>query len=177
MRRERAGMMARQPVVVTALLAAIILIAPLLTAAQSTTAAPHVVMAQLPNLKEIDRFAALPAAVRDGRFTVDGTSARGWQMAEPGGKFSATDVPVPGAPGRRLIFAACNAKLCLVHYERGGIAHFYEILGLSLGSSGWVAVWNVRGSKPIASLSALRVLLQHGSLGEGWSSQWVKGDF
>jgi len=166
-----------QPAVMTALLAATTLTAPLRTAAQSPTAAPHVVMAQLPDLKEIDRFSALPAAIREGRFTVDGTSAQGWQMAEPGGKFSATDVPVPGAPGRRLIFAACDAEMCLIHYERGGIAHFYEILALSLGPKGWTPVWNVRGSKPIASLSALRTMLQHGSLGEGWSSQSVKGDF
>jgi hypothetical protein len=134
-------------------------------------------MAQLPDLKQIDHFAALPVAIRDGEFTVDGTSAQGWKMAEPGGKFSATDVPVPGAPGRRLIFAACDAQLCLLHYERGGIAHFYEILGLSFGSKGWTVVWNVRGSKPVASLGLLRTMLQRGSLGAGWSSQTVKGDF
>jgi hypothetical protein len=172
-----AAMKFRQPAAVTALLVAMVVTAPLGTAAQSTPPVPHVVMAQLPNLKEIDRFSALPVPIRDGEFAVDGTSARGWTMAEPGGKFSSTDVPVPGAPGRRLIFAACAAELCLIHYERGGIAHFYEILGLSLGSKGWTAVWNARGSKPIASLNALRAMLQHGTLGEGWGSQTVKGDF
>jgi hypothetical protein len=139
--------------------------------------APPQVTGQLSALKQIDRFTALPAAIQAGQFTVDGVSAKGWQMAEPGGKFSATDVPVPGAPGRRLIFAACSAQLCLIHYERGGIAHFYEILALGSTLQGWKAVWNVRGSKPIASFDALRTELKNGALPATWSAQWVKGDF
>lgn len=145
--------------------------------AATAAVAPAAVIQQLPTLKQIDSFASLPAAIQAGRFTVDGVSAKGWQMAEPGGKFSATDVPVPGAPGRRLIFAACDAQLCLLHYERGGIAHFYEILALSSTPQGWKAVWNVRGSKPIASLDALRADLKNGALPATWSAQWVKGDF
>lgn len=145
--------------------------------ASAVVVAPSAVTQQLSTLKQIDRFAALPAAIQAGQFTVDGVSAKGWQMAEPGGKFSATDVPVPGAPGRRLIFAACNAQLCLIHYERGGIAHFYEILALESTAQGWKAVWNVRGSKPIASFDALRVELRNGALPATWSAQSVKGDF
>ena len=94
-------------------------------------------------------------------------------MAEPGAAFSATDVPVPNAPGRRLIFAACNANMCVVHYERGGVAHFYEILALSSTPKGWKAIWNAVGSKPIANLEALR----QQTLGTTWKQQWVKGDF
>jgi hypothetical protein len=135
------------------------------------------VMEQLVHLTVIQRFALLPAPIRAGKFTVDGVSAAGWQMAEPGGAFSATDVPVAGAPGRRLIFSACNPQLCLIHYERGGIAHFYEILALSLASNRWTAIWNARGSKPLKDLDALRSLLQRRTPSEGWSQQWVKGDF
>lgn len=145
--------------------------------ASAAVAAPAAITQQLPTLKQIDRFASLPAAIQSGRFTVDGVSAKGWQMAEPGGKFSATDVPVPGAPGRRLIFAACDAQLCVIHYERGGIAHFYEILALALKAQSWTAIWNVRGSKPIASFDALRADLKTGALPATWSAQWVKGDF
>jgi hypothetical protein len=132
---------------------------------------------QFVDLTVIQRFALLPAPIRAGKFAVDGVSAAGWQMAEPGRAFSATDVPVYGAPGRRLIFAACNPQLCLIHYERGGIAHFYEILALSLTSNGWKAIWNARGSKPLKDLGALRSLLQRRTPSEGWSQQWVKGDF
>jgi hypothetical protein len=148
-----------------------------LIAAAVAAVAPPQVTGQLSALKEIDRFTALPPAIVAGQFTVDGVSAKGWQMAEPGGKFSATDVPVPGAPGRRLIFAGCSAQLCLLHYERGGIAHFYEILALASTAQGWKAVWNVRGSKPIASFDALRTTLKNGALPATWSAQWVKGDF
>jgi hypothetical protein len=138
---------------------------------------PAVVIAQLAHVTEIRRFASLPAPIRTGKFTIDGVSAAGWQIAEPGGAFSATDVPVPGAPGRRLIFAACDPQLCLLHYERGGIAHFYEILALSLTSSGWKALWNARGSKPLKDLDALQSLLRGDMPSDGWSQQWVKGDF
>jgi len=138
---------------------------------------PAVVIAQLAHVTEIRRFASLPAPIRTGKFTVDGVSAAGCQIAEPGGAFSATDVPVPGAPGRRLIFAACDPQLCLLHYERGGIAHFYEILALSLTSSGWKALWNARGSKPLKDLDALQSLLRGDMPSDGWSQQWVKGDF
>src|SRR5579862_289681 len=147
------------------------------SSASSAPVAPAAVTEQLAALKQINRFASLPAAIQTGQFTVDGVSAKGWRMAEPGGKFSATDVPVPGAPGRRLIFAGCSAQLCLLHYERGGIAHFYEILALASTAQGWKAVWNVRGSKPIASFDALRTTLKNGALPATWSAQWVKGDF
>jgi hypothetical protein len=145
--------------------------------AAAAVVAPPQVTGQLSALKEIDRFASLPPAIVAGQFTVDGVSAKGWQMAEPGGKFSATDVPVPGAPGRRLIFAACDPQLCIIHYERGGIAHFYELLALSLTAHGWTAVWNVRGSKPFANFNALRAELKSGALPATWSAQSVKGDF
>jgi len=138
---------------------------------------PTAVTGQLSSLKPIGRFSALPAAIVAGRFTVDGVSAKGWQMAEPGGAFSATDVPVPGAPGRRLIFAACDSTLCLLHYERGGIAHFYEILALSLGSNGWIAIWNVRGPKPVATFDSFAASVKNGTFGANWSAQSVKGDF
>lgn len=145
--------------------------------AVAAAAPPPAVTEQLSKLKQVDRFTALPAAIAAGQFTVDGVSAKGWQMAEPGGKFSATDVPVPGAPGRRLIVAGCSAQLCLIHYERGGIAHFYEILAIASTPQGWKAVWNVRGSKPIASFDALRAELKNGALPATWSAQSVKGDF
>ncbi len=147
------------------------------TASASTLTPPAVVIAQLPHVTEIRRFTLLPAPIQAGKFSVDGVSAAGWQIAEPGGAFSATDVPIPGAPGRRLIFAACDPQLCLLHYERGGIAHFYEILALAPASSGWKVIWNARGSKPLKDLDALRSLLQGRASSAGWSQQWVKGDF
>jgi hypothetical protein len=146
-------------------------------AGASTFAPPSAVVNQLAELRQIDRFSSLPAPIRAGQFNVDGVSAAGWRMAEPGGAFSATDVPIPGAPGRRLIFAACDSQLCLIHYERGGIAHFYEILALSLTRNAWKTVWNATGPKPLANFAALQALLRHPAANGGWSNQWVKGDF
>jgi|GEM_PF-1578838 len=146
-------------------------------AAQGALTPPPSLLQQLDALKPVDRFGSLPAAIRAGRFTVDGTAATGWKMAEPGGIFSATDVPVPGAPGRRLIFAGCASNLCVIHYERGGIAHFYEILVLSLGSKGWAAAWNLVGAKAIANLDVFRAMVRRSTLGRTWRAQPVKGDF
>lgn len=152
-------------------------VAAVVLAAVAALTVPQTLTAQLSRLEPVDRFASLPAAIRAGEFTVDGISAAGWRMAEPGGAFSATDVPVPNAPGRRLIFAACDATLCLIHYERGGIAHFYEVLALSQQHGRWQAVWNAVGPKPVANLADLRTSLAHQTIGPGWKQQWVKGDF
>ncbi len=146
-------------------------------AAASPASAPAVVTAQIGSLKPVARFAQLPQPIVAGHFSVGGTSAAGWQMAEPGGAFSATDVPVSGAPGRRMIFAGCNAQLCLIHYERGGIAHFYEILAFAPGSNGWTVAWNACGVTRIAGMAALRALLAHPASFDTWSRPCVKGDF
>ncbi|HYL26887.1 MAG TPA: hypothetical protein VEW74_03570 [Candidatus Nitrosotalea sp.] len=146
-------------------------------AAQTTLTAPAALAQQLDALKPVERFASLPAAIRVGQFTVNGTAATGWEMAEPGAAFSATDVPVPGAPGRRLIFAGCTSNLCVIHYERGGIAHFYEILVLSLRSKSWTAIWNLVGAKAIANLDVFRVMVRRSTLGRTWRAQPVRGDF
>jgi len=140
-------------------------------------APPPAIVQQLDEVKQIDRFTSLPTPIVAGSFSVDGVSAAGWKMAEPGGVFSATDVPVPDAPARRLIFGACDPKLCLVHYERGGIAHIYIILALSQTNAGWKTIWEAVGPKPLANLDAMRALLQHPSSSSGWTEQWVKGDF
>ena len=138
---------------------------------------PASVDSQLESLKPIAHFSALPSAIVAGDFTVDGVSAKGWKMAEPGGAFSATDVPVPNAPGRRMIFAACDTDLCLIHYERGGIAHSYEILALTRKPNGWVVIWNARGTKAITTFDAFAASVRNGTFAASWKPQWVKGDF
>lgn len=139
--------------------------------------APSIVAGNAFALTQIDRFEALPAGIRAGKFTVDGTSAAGWEMSDPGGPFNPTDTPAGNAPGRRLIFAGCNATLCAIHYERGGIAHFYEVLVLYHGSDGWKAVWNIYGPKPLRDLSALQALVADPAIAPKWSVMSVRGDF
>ena len=51
------------------------------------------------------------------------------RLAEPGQKWNATCVITdPTLPGKRLIWAAVGSEYCVVHYERGGIAHTFHIL-------------------------------------------------
>jgi hypothetical protein len=68
----------------------------------------------------------LPLGVRDGLQTLFGSQAL--DIAEPGAEFQVTDVIVdPKLPIRRLVAAGCSTDHCLVYYERGGIAHTWQV--------------------------------------------------
>ena len=68
----------------------------------------------------------LPLGVRDGLQTLFGSQAL--DIAEPGAEFQVTDVVgTPKLPVRRLVAAACSTDHCLVYYERGGIAHTWQV--------------------------------------------------
>jgi hypothetical protein len=68
----------------------------------------------------------LPLGVRDELQTLFGSQTL--DIAEPGAEFQVTDVVVkPGLPIRRLVAAGCSADHCLVYYERGGIAHTWQV--------------------------------------------------
>ena len=69
----------------------------------------------------------LPLGVREGLQTLFGTQTLA--IAEPGAEFQATDVVVkPGLPIRRLVAGGCSTDHCLVYYERGGIAHTWQVV-------------------------------------------------
>ena len=68
----------------------------------------------------------LPLGVRDGLPTLFGRETL--DIAEPGAEFQVTDVIVnPKLPIRRLVAAGCSIDHCLVYYERGGIAHTWQV--------------------------------------------------
>jgi hypothetical protein len=48
-------------------------------------------------------------------------------IAEPGAEFQTTDVIGSELPIRRLVAAGCSLDHCLVYYERGGIAHTWQV--------------------------------------------------
>jgi hypothetical protein len=57
-------------------------------------------------------------------------------LAEPGGKWNATDVIMDRSlPSKRLIWAAVGDHYYVVHYERGGIAHTFHISVARLGKT------------------------------------------
>ena len=68
----------------------------------------------------------LPLGVRDALQTLFGSQAL--DIAEPGAKFQVNDVAGNAKlPTRRLVAAGCSYDHCLVYYERGGIAHTWQV--------------------------------------------------
>ena len=68
----------------------------------------------------------LPLDVGDGLQTLFGSQTL--DIAEPAAEFQVTDVIVnPKLPIRRLVAAGCTIEYCLVYYERGGIAHTWNV--------------------------------------------------
>ena len=68
----------------------------------------------------------LPLGVRDALQAL--FASRTLDIADPGAEFQATDVIVnPKLPIRRLVAAGCSTDHCLVYYERGGIAHTWQV--------------------------------------------------
>jgi hypothetical protein len=68
----------------------------------------------------------LPLGVRDGLQMLFGSQTL--DIAEPEAEFQVTDViRNPKLPIRRLVAAGCSTDHCLVYYERGGIAHTWQV--------------------------------------------------
>jgi hypothetical protein len=126
---------------------------------------PAAVLQSLAQLREIGSLNGLPAEIRQGRFTLpDGTTSAGWSLAAPGAKWNSTDsITDPSLPGRRMILAACTATICLLHYERGGIALIDLIMSLTQEGKLWKVTWLAYGHPPAKSLAELRALLQNRS--------------
>jgi hypothetical protein len=87
-------------------------------------------------------------------------------LAEPGGKWNATDVIVDATlPSKRLLWAAKGGEYYVVHYERGGIAHTFHILVAKLAKDEAKpgSVWNAVGG-PFKDYAAFLQALQSGRL-------------
>ena len=132
-------------------------------AGSSSLHPPATVMRQLDGLRRLDRVEALPLAIRSGDFE-GARGYEGWAFAEPGGAWNETDVIVDSTlPHRRLIFAACNDELCLVHYELGGRGHSFHIVAVEKCEDHWKTLWNAYGFRPVHNLGELRALLRNQS--------------
>jgi hypothetical protein len=87
-------------------------------------------------------------------------------LAEPGGKWNATDVVMDTTlPVKRLIWAAVGGEYYVVHYERGGIAHTFHILVTKLAKNDTKpkAVWKAIGG-PFKDYAAFLDALRTGKL-------------
>ena len=88
------------------------------------------------------------------------------RVAEPGEKWNATDaITDPNLPAKRLIWAAIGGAYCVVHYERGGIAHTYHILVAKLvnNDSEPKVVWRAIGG-PLKDYAGFLDALRSGKL-------------
>jgi len=87
-------------------------------------------------------------------------------LAEPGGNWNATDSIIdPSLPGKRLIWAAMGGDYYVVHYERGGIAHTFQVLVASYtkNDNNAKVVWNAMGG-PFKDYPAFIDALRTGKL-------------
>jgi hypothetical protein len=93
-------------------------------------------------------------------------------MAEPGQNWQVTDVISPGPPlaGSRLIWAARSERYCVVHYERGGIAHLFCVLVAKLPRNGGPPnlVWRGEG-RPLKDYDGFLAALEKGDGREGYA--------
>ena len=82
---------------------------------------------QAERFQRVTSIRGLPLGVRDGLQTLFGSGAL--DIAEPGAPFQVSDVVgKPKLPIRRLVAAGCSSDHhCLVYYERGGIAHTWQV--------------------------------------------------
>jgi hypothetical protein len=100
--------------------------------AGSQAAAPVALSGALRDHVKNERFQivtsirGLPLGVRDGLQKLFGSQTL--DIAEPGAEFQVTGViGNPERPIRRLVAAGCTIDYCLVHYERGGVAHTWHV--------------------------------------------------
>ncbi len=78
-------------------------------------------------------------------------------MANPGKKFEATDFIIDASiPRERLIFAGISGDKCFVHYETGGLGHWYSLALFKLTSADTMKpIWHGRCG-PAANIGDLR---------------------
>jgi hypothetical protein len=91
-------------------------------------------------------------------------------LANPGQEYQATDAVNPKKrklPSRRLIFAGRYGDKWFIHYERGGIGHYYAVVLLSAdGGNRPQFLWGGVGFSGAQNLAELRRLVAGGKFTE-----------
>jgi len=125
---------------------------------EPASAVPRIVLRELDNLRPVSRVEDLPEPIRDGTFD---RATADWRLAEPGAAWNATDVVIDSRlPFRRLIVAACRPTVCVIHYEKGGIAHIYLLVAFVRQTSHWAPRWCATGSRPIRDIAEIRSIIR-----------------
>lgn len=112
----------------------------------------------------------LPLGVREGLQTLFGSQTL--DIAEPGAPYQATDVIAePGLPIRRLVRAGCSTDHCLVYYERGGIAHTWQVALFYWRPTGTRFEWGGNAPGGFATIDEVRDAILSGAItgaGRSW---------
>jgi hypothetical protein len=112
----------------------------------------------------------LPLGVRDGLQTLFGGQAL--DIAEPGAEFQVTDVIVnPKLPIRRLVAAGCSTDHCLVYYERGGIAHTWQVALFRWTPATTRFEWGGIAPRGLASIDDVQKAILSGAI-KGPTKSW-----
>ncbi len=124
--------------------------------------------ALLAHMKE-ERFSpvtsirGLPLGVREALQSLFGSSTL--DIAEPGAEFQSTDVVVnPKLPNRRLVAAGCSSDHCLVYYERGGIAHTWQVALFHWTPAETRVDWGAAAPGGLATIADVRKAVLSGEL-------------
>jgi hypothetical protein len=105
----------------------------------------------------------LPLGVRDELQTLFGSQAL--DIAEPGTPFQVTDVMVNAKlPIRRLVAAGCSTDHCLVYYERGGIAHTWQVVLFRWSPAATRFEWGGMAPNGLGSIEAVRNAILSGTV-------------
>jgi hypothetical protein len=145
-------------------------------AAARQAAPPPVLSAALRTHLQAERFAivtsirGLPLGVRDGLQTL--FASQTLDIAEPGAEFQVTDVmATPRLPIRRLITAGCSTDHCLVYYERGGIAHTWQVALFHWTPDRTRFEWGGIAPRGLASIDDVRNAVLSGAI-KGPTKYW-----
>jgi hypothetical protein len=118
------------------------------------------------SLAPILKVGDLPASVRTALQDLYGGPPL--SLAEPDAPFAATDVITDQQlPGRRLIAAGCSPEHCLVHYERGGIAHVYYVVLFALSGTTSRLEWGGMASGRLPDIATVQSDLVAGRVKPG----------
>ena len=94
-------------------------------------------------------------------------------MADPGKPFAATDSISAGEklPGRRLTVAGVSPRYVLIHFEQGGIAHYWRLALFKL--SGETAPLIFLADLPAQpDLAAVKAVIDSGKLKDVGDHRW-----
>jgi len=104
----------------------------------------------------------LPLGVRDGLQRLFGSQTL--DIAEPGAEYQSTDVIGSELPIRRLVAAGCSTDHCLVYYERGGIAHTWQVALFHWTPAATRFEWGAIAPGGLANIDAVRGAVLSGTI-------------